>query len=67
MAQSLAHGLLLLVDVSAFVDATDESMGKRLQWHTIAVSPLLSHSCYYHFPSVHVLIFFVFVVTLSRE
>ena len=67
VAQSLAHSLLLPVDVSAFADATDESMGRRLQWHTIAVSPLPSHSCYYHFPSVHVLIFFVFVVTLSRE
>ena len=65
IAQSLVHGLLLPEDVSAFADGTDESMGRRLQWHTIAVSPLPLHSYYYHFPSVHVLIFFVFVVTLS--
>ena len=52
VAQSLAHGLFLPTDVSAFADATDESMGRRLQWHTIAVSPLPSHSHYYNFPSM---------------
>ena len=65
VAQSLVHGLLLPEDVSAFADGTDGSMGRRLQWHTIAVSPLPLHSYYYHFPSVHVLIFFVYVVTSS--
>ena len=37
LVHSLLHGLLLLEDVSAFADGTDESMGRRLQWHTIAV------------------------------
>ena len=60
VAQSLAHGLLLPADVSAFANATDESMGRRLQWHTIAVSPFPSHSLYYHFPSMHVLIYIIF-------
>ena len=61
VAQSLAHDLLLPADVSAFTDATDESMGRRLQWHTIAVSPLPSHSHYYHFPPAQVLIIFYFI------
>ena len=37
VSQSLVHGLLLLEDVHAFKDGIDESMGRRLQWHTIAV------------------------------
>ena len=57
VAQSLVHGLLLPKDVSVFAYGTDESMGRRLLWHTIAVSPLPLHSYYYHFPSVHILIF----------
>lgn len=61
VAQSLAHDLLLPADVSAFADATDESIGRRLQWHTIAVSPLPSHSHYYHFPPTQVLIIFYFI------
>jgi len=60
VAQNLAHGLLLPADVSAFVDATDESMGRRLQWHTIAVSPFPSQ--YYHFPPAQVLIFIYFLL-----
>ena len=44
IAQSLAHGLLLPEDVSAFVDGTEESMGRRLQWHTIAVTSLSLYS-----------------------
>ena len=46
IAQSLVHGLLLPEDVSAFVDRTEESMGRRLQWHTIAVTSL---SLYFSF------------------
>ena len=37
VAQSLVHGLLLPEDVRTFEDGTDESLGRRLQWHTIAV------------------------------
>ena len=37
VAQSLAHGLLLLEDVHAFEKGTEESIGRRLQWHTIVV------------------------------
>ena len=36
-ACSLAHGLLLPEDVHAFEEGTEESMGRRLQWHTIVV------------------------------
>ena len=46
IAQSLAHGLLLPEDFSTFVDGTEESIGRRLQWHTIAVNSL---SLYFHF------------------
>ena len=37
VAHSLVHGLLLLEDVHTFKDGTGESLGRRLQWHTIAV------------------------------
>ena len=40
IAQCLAQGLLLPKDVSAFTEGTKESMGRRLQWHTIAVTSL---------------------------
>ena len=36
------RGLLLPEDVHAFEDRTDESLGKRLQWHTIAITLCLS-------------------------
>ena len=39
VAQSLVHSLLLPNDVHAFEDGTEESMGKRLQWHTVVVIP----------------------------
>ena len=48
IAQSLAPGLLLPEDVSAFTDRTDESMGRRLQWHTIAVTFLPLYTCLLH-------------------
>ena len=37
VAQSLVRGLLLPEDMHAFKDKMDESLGRRLQWHTIAV------------------------------
>ncbi|XP_065628883.1 uncharacterized protein LOC136067250 [Quercus suber] len=40
VAQTLARGLLLPEDMSALEDGTDESMGRRLQWHTIAAAQL---------------------------
>ena len=48
VAQSLAHGLLLPEDMNAFVDETDESMGRRLQWHTITVTFLSLYTCLLH-------------------
>ena len=48
VAQSLVHGLLLPEDVSAFADGTDESMGRRLQWHTVAVTSLPLYTCFLH-------------------
>ena len=42
MAQSLTQGLQLPEDVHFFSGTNDESLTKRLQWHTIAVT---------HFPT----------------
>ena len=40
IAQSLAQGLRLLEDMRTFADETEESMGRRFQWHTIVVTSL---------------------------
>ena len=37
IAQTLAEGLLLLDDVHAFEEGSEESVGHRLEWHAIAV------------------------------
>ena len=37
IAQSLAEGLLLPEDVHDFEEGSKESVGHRLEWHTIAV------------------------------
>ena len=37
VVQNLVRGLLLPEDVHTFEDGTDESLDRRLQWHTIAV------------------------------
>ena len=37
VTESLVHDLLLPKDIHVFEDRTDESLGKWLQWHTIAV------------------------------
>ena len=42
IAQTLATGLLLPDDVHAFKEGTKESVGRRLQRHTIAVTPFSS-------------------------
>ena len=42
IAQTLATGLLLPDDVHAFEEGTEEYVGRRLQWHTIAVTPFSS-------------------------
>ena len=39
IAQTLATGLLLPDDVHAFKEGTEELVERRLQWHTIAVTP----------------------------
>ena len=39
IAQTLAEGLLLPDTVHAFEDGSEESVGRRLEWHTIAVTP----------------------------
>ena len=53
VAQSLVHDLLLPVDVHSFEDGTDESLGRRLQWHTIAVTP---NSLF--FPRFYIILFY---------
>ncbi|KAK9999238.1 hypothetical protein SO802_018841 [Lithocarpus litseifolius] len=40
VAQSLARGLLLPEDVHVFYQGTDESLARRLQWHTIAAAQM---------------------------
>ena len=37
IAQTLAEGLLLPEDVHAFKEGFEESVGRRLEWHAIAV------------------------------
>ena len=36
IVQTLAEGLLLPEDVHAFEEGSEESVGRRLEWHTIA-------------------------------
>ena len=45
VAQRLVQGLLLPKDGQFFSDETEESLARRLQWHTIAVTfyPCLFH------------------------
>ena len=47
VAQSLVRGLLLPEDVHVFDDGTAESLGQRLQWHTITVNPCSLFSFHY--------------------
>ena len=42
IAQTLAEGLLLPDDMHAFEEGFQESVGRRLEWHAIAVIPYLS-------------------------
>ena len=37
ITQTLAEGLLLPDNVHAFEDGSEESVGRRLEWHAIAV------------------------------
>ena len=58
IVQSLAHGLLLPEDVSAFADGTKESIG-RLQWHTIAITSL---SLYFLFSYTLIIAIYTFLL-----
>ena len=60
VAQSLVHDLLLPEDIHAFEDRTDKSLGRRLQWHTIAVisCPLV----FYLFSHTHILFIFILII-----
>ena len=51
VAQSLVNGLFLLEDIHIFEDGTDETLGRQLQWHTIAVisCPLVLFAVTYTF------------------
>ena len=55
IAQTLAISHLLPDDVHAFEEGTEESVGRRLQWHTIAVTPFSS--------TVYCSLYFVAVLT----
>ena len=44
IAQTLAEALLLPEDVHAFEDGSEESVGRRLEWHAIAVILLSIYS-----------------------
>ena len=37
ITQTLTEGLLLLEEVHAFEEGSEESVGHRLEWHAIAV------------------------------
>ena len=39
IAQTLAKGLLFPDDMHAFEEGLEESVGRRLEWHAIAVTP----------------------------
>ena len=54
IVQTLAKGLLLPDDVHTFEEWLEESMGRRLQWHTIVVTLyLLIFYCAYTFIIFH--------------
>ena len=44
IAQTLAEALLLPEDVHAFEEGSEESVGRRLEWHAIAVILLSIYS-----------------------
>ena len=58
IAQSLAPGLLLPEDVSAFANGTKESMGRRFQWHTTVVTTL---SLYFSFSYILIIAVYTFL------
>ena len=58
IAQTLAQDLLLPKDVSAFAEGTEESIRRRLQWHTIAVTSL---SMCFHFHILPLLSYILFI------
>ena len=65
VSQSLVQGLLLLEDINVLSDSTEDSLARRLQWHTIEVifSPCLSFIVW-HIYSFVVLVHFVISVYL---
>ena len=72
IAQTLAKGLLLPDDVHAFKEGSKESMGRRLQWHTVGVTLYLPipychlHIYYFSFTFHFVtVLIFVFVRLLN--
>ena len=58
IAQTLAEGLLLPDDVHAFKEGSEESVGHRLEWQPIAVTPQLSIP-FHTFTSTSVLTFVI--------
>ena len=65
IAQTLAQGLLLPDDVHAFEEGSEEFMGRKLQWHTVAVTLYLL--ILYYLLHIHYLPFtfrFIAVLTL---
>ena len=68
VAQILVHDLLLPEDVHTFEDGTDESLGRRLHWHTIAVIPcslfFLFFNIYIDFYTRTVLVVVLIIVVL---
>ena len=52
VAESLVHSLLLLEDISCFLEAIEESMTRRLQWHIIKIALyflFISFACVFPF------------------
>ena len=53
-----AQGLILPEDVNAFAEGIKESMGRRLQWHTIAVTSLSLYFIFLYISIISVHIFY---------
>ena len=53
----MVHGLFLPKDIHAFKDGTDESLGRRLQWHTIVV---ISYPLIFYLFHTHIFFSFLY-------
>ena len=62
VAQSLVHGLLLLEDVCFFSEGDEDSLVRRLQWHTVVVISLSFLFCLFKYMNHSSILTLVFVL-----